>query len=328
MQMSEMIQFVNCRNELDLSEVCSKVFRSREVFQSIAWYTLFIGQSHWFSCIQKAHPSLLPNHFIFDFENKLFQRKFLKNLTKADQNLMVLDKEKGFVLLNFGFAYDMINIALVQLLDVKKAEVFWHKNFNLLKGFWNLFQYQRSLQIIDSLTKTYNAFFFQYILDSQIAQMTRLKKKIVLLYLDLDNFREINKQFSHSEGSNILMQVGQLLKAKVRKNDYVIRMGGDEFLILIQESNIELSHEQAFKIADRIRVEIACHSFYVFDFSKELQKKEIELTVSIGIHHLTPDEGLCSQKLEQALRESNFAMHHAKKTKNQIVSFHEIEKLI
>lgn len=125
---------------------------------------------------------------------------------------------------------------------------------------------------IDTLTQLNNRdFFYARMSDS----MEKLKKKhsyISLLIIDLDNFKNINDNYGHNAGDEILKQLSNILKHNIRDIDIATRWGGDEFVITLHGVN----KKEAFNIADRIKRHIHRHDFY---YNNTLFK----ITASIGI---------------------------------------------
>ena len=107
----------------------------------------------------------------------------------------------------------------------------------------------------------------------EIARSMRNHRPISLLSLDIDHFKEVNDEFGHHEGDEILKSMVGFLKANLRAIDFIGRIGGEEFLIVLPETN----ESEAMEVAERLRVNLSyfcCH---------EHGGKEIKITVSIGV---------------------------------------------
>ncbi|MDP5254315.1 MULTISPECIES: sensor domain-containing diguanylate cyclase [unclassified Vibrio] len=93
----------------------------------------------------------------------------------------------------------------------------------------------------DSLTQVSNRRAFEYYLDELILRCKEKQKVFALLYLDLDNFKQVNDRFGHQQGDRVLQKLANTLNAALRKGDMIARLGGDEFAILIHDCGDEAS---------------------------------------------------------------------------------------
>ncbi|NLI14635.1 GGDEF domain-containing protein [Pelotomaculum propionicicum] len=107
---------------------------------------------------------------------------------------------------------------------------------------------------IDSLTGLLNRRSFKEKLDAEVERSKRYNFPFSLLFIDLDNFKQVNDKLGHALGDVVLRNVAQELKSKVRITDVVTRWGGDEFVILLPQTD----HITAQKLAERLIGEINC----------------------------------------------------------------------
>jgi diguanylate cyclase (GGDEF)-like protein len=159
----------------------------------------------------------------------------------------------------------------------------------------------------DYLTDLPNRFLFQDRLNQSISKSLRSSSSLAILYLDLDNFKEINDAFGHSNGDKVLQQIGTTLQYVVRESDTVARIGGDEFVILLNNLG---DQRNATLVAEKI--------LQSFSVPIIIQEKEIYLSWSIGIS-IFPTDGQNAQFLLQA---ANAAMYHAKEEGKNRFSFY------
>ncbi|HWP49284.1 MAG TPA: diguanylate cyclase [Candidatus Limnocylindrales bacterium] len=153
--------------------------------------------------------------------------------------------------------------------------------------------------ITDDLTKLYNSRYLHRFLIQELQRSKREGFKTSILLLDLDNFKQVNDTYGHLVGSQTLVEVGQIMKSKVREKDVVGRFGGDEFIIILPETG----SEQAVAIAERIRQ--AIEDLKVLrDFDVDISA----LSVSIGVATY-PDHGL---EEEELIQKADQAMYHVK----------------
>lgn len=108
------------------------------------------------------------------------------------------------------------------------------------------------LSITDELTGLYNYRSFKEFLEKEISRSRRKGYHLALLMLDLDDFKIFNDQFGHSAGNEYLKQVAALLQGNVRRYDIVARYGGDEFAIILPETNAEMGDVVARRLQSRL----------------------------------------------------------------------------
>lgn len=95
----------------------------------------------------------------------------------------------------------------------------------------------RRASLTDHLTQLYNRRGFMTLAEQHLRIARRQEKDVVLLYVDMDEFKQLNDRFGHAEGDRALMAVGRLLRRAVRDCDVVSRMGGDEFTIMALDAD-------------------------------------------------------------------------------------------
>lgn len=126
---------------------------------------------------------------------------------------------------------------------------------------------------IDDVTGVYNVRYFMDTCEKELRRSGRYSVPLSLLFLDLDQFKRINEEFGHVEGSQILNRLCRLLKKHVRQVDTLARYGGDEFAILL----VDTDHVEALAVAERIRLAVQAEKFLLTEDSS------LDLTVSVGV---------------------------------------------
>lgn len=149
----------------------------------------------------------------------------------------------------------------------------------------------------DSLTGLLNRHGFAERFEQAAALALRHQKKMVLMFIDLDDFKEVNDCLGHSSGDALLKTLGHTLLNCVRVADPVCRYGGDEFVVLLSDLD---HHEQAAVVVNKVRQRVA--------EPLRLAGHEISLNLSIGLS-LYPDDG---ETLEALLPHADAAMYKAK----------------
>ncbi len=157
----------------------------------------------------------------------------------------------------------------------------------------------------DDLTKLHNARFLRQYLVAEIKRARRYGSAVAALFLDLDDFKEINDRHGHLVGSHVLMEMATVILTGVRDTDVVARYGGDEFVVVLPESNTE----QAIFVAERIRETIAAYKF------TGGRKLCLHLTASFGVATFPAH----AQSPQQLLANADAAMYEAKAARKNCV---------
>ena len=162
----------------------------------------------------------------------------------------------------------------------------------------------------DALTGLPNRFLFDEQLTNAIARYDRHKIRFALMYIDLDNFKEVNDGLGHHAGDQLLLNISTNLMKCMRELDAVSRIGGDEFVAIITDIS---DYQSVAPIADRI-----IHSIVG---SRPVEGQTIPISASGGVA-VYPDDGVTAHKL---LRHADQAMYAAKKEgKNCWMSYKDL----
>ena len=169
----------------------------------------------------------------------------------------------------------------------------------------------RYLARYDALTKVPNRMQFQHMLQQAIARARRNDRGIVLLYLDMDRFKEINDTFGHAAGDRTLEVLSERLTHILPKEAVVGRLAGDEFGLFI-EGFAEEQNEQA-EAANLARMVLAevCKAYYV-------DQQEVFLTASVGIAFCPKD----AENVIDLIRNADAAMYHSKQNGGNSFAFY------
>lgn len=143
--------------------------------------------------------------------------------------------------------------------------------------------------IHDPLTGLYNRRYFNETLKKEVEKAIRYNRPLAFLMLDIDDFKRINDQYSHQTGDKILQQIARLIQENVRSADTVVRFGGDEFLVMMPETNGEL------KMIPRLKQELS-------RWNEESNLLQHDLTVAIGVSHWNTEQ---NRDIEKALTEAD-----------------------
>ena len=166
-----------------------------------------------------------------------------------------------------------------------------------------LFQRIKQLSLVDDLTQLYNSRYLRQSLKVELVRGGRYHYPVALVFLDLDGFKQVNDRYGHLMGSKTLQVVGGILKGLVRNVDVVVRYGGDEFVIILPNTDVEGSR----LVAERLRRSIAAHDY------EASTGCAFTLSASFGIA-VAPDHG---DDPETLIQRADQAMYRIKEsTKN------------
>jgi diguanylate cyclase (GGDEF)-like protein/PAS domain S-box-containing protein len=154
------------------------------------------------------------------------------------------------------------------------------------------------LSLHDNLTDLPNRNLLMERIQQALPLAKRQSKKVAILYIDLDKFKPINDTFGHQAGDKALKIAAEKMKLCVRESDTIARVGGDEFVIVLQEIT---GPEDAKVVANKVIKEI-CSPFYIDD-------NRCELGASVGMS-LYPDHG---EDTDTIIKNADEAMYQAKK---------------
>lgn len=113
--------------------------------------------------------------------------------------------------------------------------------------------YQRKLAVTDSLTGCYNRRFLEEFSNEYLKTVKRENYSLFLMMIDIDDFKKINDSCGHDIGDKVLVDFSKMVRDCIRANDMFVRLGGDEFLILLLHTNMENSSVVAQKILDKVK---------------------------------------------------------------------------
>ena len=151
----------------------------------------------------------------------------------------------------------------------------------------------------DTITNLWNHGFFQDKLTKEIENVKKTHKTTSLIMIDIDNFKELNDTYGHQNGDIVLKEMANILRDSSRDGDYVCRYGGEEFSVILTQTN----KDHGFIIAERIRQKIEKYCFPKFS-----PEEQLKITVSIGLATFPED----AQTKESLIAYADKAMYSAK----------------
>lgn len=133
----------------------------------------------------------------------------------------------------------------------------------------------KELSVTDGLTSCYNRLFFNERMPREMQRATRYERALSVLFCDIDFFKSVNDQYGHSVGDAVLIAFAQTLKRELRAEiDWLVRYGGEEFLVILPETDLNA----ALEVAERMRLAVQNELSVLL-----LDGKQLRITASFGV---------------------------------------------
>ena len=204
--------------------------------------------------------------------------------------LLIAFLAMGFILLSYHKIQELE-------LEINKREEVEEELRKSEKGY-------KDLAITDGLTQLYNSRHFYSQLEMEIDRANRYNHPLSLLLMDIDDFKQFNDTYGHLEGDKVLAAFGKVVQRCVRAVDAGYRYGGEEFTVILPETDVQ----GAVFAAERIRKGFEAEIF------SPIPNETVHITVSVGVTQYEPEE-----KLKAFVKRTDKAMYSAKKEgKNRV----------
>lgn len=225
------------------------------------------------------HPASMLIHSVFEQRNAIGWDSLIVSFSPQHLAMAIFFTVVGTL---FGIVYGLYAQEIVRLYEEVKA-----------------------LSLTDDLTSLNNRRFFYKRFKEETERARRYTKHLCLLMIDIDNFKHYNDSYGHQQGDELLRGFALRLKNSVRENDFVARLGGEEFAIIMPEA----SYDKALKLAERFQRSITRHP---------LSSTNGKVTISIGIAGLPVD----AQDVDGLMYKADRALYQAKREgKNRVRTF-------
>ena len=163
------------------------------------------------------------------------------------------------------------------------------------------------LATVDSMTGLYNRRHFMVLSEAEWSRFQRYQRPLSMLMLDIDHFKSVNDRYGHAVGDEAIISVAAACQRGKRNSDIAGRLGGEEFAILLPETDAE----QALVVAERIRESIAAQFLSV-------HKVRFNVTISVGI----ASASISMSGVEALMRAADEALYQAKEAgRNRVVTW-------
>ncbi len=178
-------------------------------------------------------------------------------------------------------------------------------NLALLDESRKLFERMEKMAVTDHLTGLHNQRYFKDRIDSELARAKRHNLELSMLVIDVDSFKAINDRLGHLAGDVVLKEIARRIVETVRLSDVVARYGGDEFVVLLTDTEIEA----AKIVAEHVRESVS-------DLPVVIDRESIIVSLSIGVASF-PSHNV--ENCEELFKEADNAMYRSKKAgKNRV----------
>jgi diguanylate cyclase (GGDEF)-like protein len=157
------------------------------------------------------------------------------------------------------------------------------------------------LATTDELTGIHNRRYFFERSQTELNRAIRYRRSLTVLMVDVDHFKKVNDTFGHTTGDQVLAGLSTVIRKTLRASDILGRYGGEEFCLLLPDTNAK----QGFFVAERIRQSVELHPF-------ETAAGSLSITISIGLACLSSSDPNQSTSLEQLINEADHALYKAK----------------
>lgn len=233
--------------------------RSRELEEEISSHLFF------YDLIRKVAPIL---------EREELLNTFLETLKKQKDIEEIRFEEEGKDYFKFYLGKEKFSFWTVKTKSKKVLEYFsrYTELLKLCLERIDLYIKMQRLSIYDSLTGIYNRRYFTERYMEEFARAEKFNLHLSFLMVDIDHFKKINDIYGHLIGDVILKEIAKILKENIREIDFVARFGGEEFSIILPETD----KAGAIMVGERIRSKMAAQRFRAFD-------EVLNASVSVGI---------------------------------------------
>ncbi len=192
-----------------------------------------------------------------------------------------------------------LNLSYGQLLMKYKEEMV--RAENLARKLKAANQELKVIAVRDNLTGLYNNRFFNRQLNIELSRSVRYRKPFSLVMMDLDHFKKVNDAYGHRTGDIVLQKISALIQKRVRISDIICRYGGEEFAVILPETDLKA----AAHLAERLRTSIEQEEIKV-------DANRIKITASIGVSTYLPAEGRSPSKSD-LLEAADSALYASKR---------------
>ena len=243
-------------------------------------------------------------NFKITYNNSLFINKnieFNENKNVGSKNIIPIYFEDNLLGCFAIFNNTYQNYENNDIFDVIVSEL------KLLFRIKKLYSQTKHLAITDFLTEIYNRRQFDITIEHEFARAIRYLTPLTLCLIDIDHFKSVNDTYGHKIGDEVLRAIALLIKKMFRKSDYIFRYGGEEFMLILPETNVN----NAYTPIERLRKEIEKLEF-------NSNNLKFNITASFGL----ADNCVDAMTFEQLIKNTDIALYKAKNSgRNKVIIY-------
>lgn len=136
----------------------------------------------------------------------------------------------------------------------------------------------RELALLDPVTEVYNRRYLRVLLSKEISRVKRYGKGLAVMMVDITGFRRVNDSLGHTGGDVVLRQIAHLMQTRIRNSDFIVRFGGDEFLLVLPDTDDAGVYILAGRMKEALR-----------EWSRRSGMQEFKLRLAIGVARYSAD---------------------------------------
>lgn len=156
----------------------------------------------------------------------------------------------------------------------------------------------RELALLDPVTEVYNRRYLRVLLAKEISRVKRYGKGLSVMLTDITSFRKVNESLGHTGGDVVLRQIAHLIQTRIRNSDFIVRFGGDEFLVVLPDTDDAGVYILGRRLKEAMR-----------EWSRRSGMDEFGLKLAIGIARYSSD-----RPVDEILKLAEQRMHLDKRT--------------
>ncbi|QOP42893.1 diguanylate cyclase [Sulfurimonas sediminis] len=226
--------------------------------------------------------------------NDFYKRLWKTILSGKNYNSVIIDKTK------YGRLY-YADLKITPLFDEERNIQNFVATSTDITSRIEMEKKLQKLATIDSLTEIYNRYKIDEAINLHIERHKRYKEPFCILMFDIDFFKKVNDTYGHDIGDRVLKALSRLVLTHIRKTDIFGRWGGEEFVVILENT----SREKALHIAEKLRKRVEAYSI----------DKKYKITISIGVAEYSEPE-----TREELVKKADEALYKAKQTgRNRVV---------
>ncbi len=302
-------------SQLDLSQVLRRILVSLKTVLNFNSATLFLRDQDKYKVVAARgfqHTARLINRTFPATDLLLREIQMVKSPIILDdaQNDPRFEKWEGSDLIRGWMGVPLIRhdefIGLMTL-DNYNPSAYTQEDASLALSFANsaaivienarLFEQTQQMALTDTLTGIYNRRYFYELAQKEFSRSKRYQSPMSIVLIDIDHFKNVNDHYGHLAGDQVLMQFVQRIQEELRTSDILARFGGEEFIILLPETNLG----DATQVAERLREVTAQYPFL-------LVTAQTFITISLGVTCFR----FTTLSLDHLIDESDKALYEAK----------------